>query len=884
MPTIVDFKTLVHDYDFAKGAFRQTFSTRAPIVSDFTKQFATRDDNELTIADKLFICQQIVSLSPEYFEPITPHSKLRVQFIQNVLKLFIPTTTPSLNKNEIFFAIFKELDIENKLYLLTHNYRELINLGQTDETLCRQLQDIIITTTNPVLAAQAFALYEEKGGDITNIETKFTSDYAVQLCDRIKTNKLNNKQLTDCLYCLLFLLKKDAKTYRSITMSISLILFNILPKGSFLSQFRQSTGEIKLITLSNEILSYNYFKKEKKAINPDKGFIIPDTATLNPQTCLEGVEIEADWFTRLKDLLTKQNDRDELEKKAGTASNYRYKDELINVLKVIYARLTNKLNSRFGTITQDEKTALLDKLSEGVGNCAPGFDTRMRLIVNNFAKPKTISELLYKIRLELIDKIARSKTDEVHHHNSLFQAARAAGTGVIPPNASDIYLKTIEEDEVNSLKQQFDRLYNSRTLITLLITQIKSELYSCGYRNIDKEEGYTYPEYNCFYEYIKSILGIEMQLADIVLFVDEKVIDINWDFVKTKLSKKLKNEGYFITEKNFSPINSKQELYHNIYQHIKNIITADKGLKLIEFFKDPNSIWHCLSSVDKFEIFTKRPFVCDKNLFALATESNSASFLPLLNEISNLHDFDKQALFRRGVDYNGLTILELAIENNTIFSVLFRYVLNLKSEIKDAILNENSLRRLLKYAIHKNKVTALESILNYGSFLFAGNAPAIFNAFYSAIHYSPKGALLLLSRILELNKLENLYAHFIEPRFYEEYGNLLVYAIKHQPTIVIPLLNTIKSFPIDIKQVIFRRSAFLHYDDPLLAAIANQSDNLELISRVLDTLDTLDHETIFQIFIGSQAVINNLLESNYLQSFTLLLDKIETFPEEVQEI
>ncbi|OGT30952.1 MAG: hypothetical protein A3E87_08205 [Gammaproteobacteria bacterium RIFCSPHIGHO2_12_FULL_35_23] len=646
MPTILDLKTLIHDYDFAKGNIRKAFSTRASLVNSFVNQFATREDHEITSKDKLFICQQILGLDSEYFEPITPQTTLRIEFFQNVLKLLIPPLSiSSLNKNKIFFIFFNQLNEEYKLHLITYNSLELINLGQKNEDLCQLLQEIINTTTNPALLAQAFVQYQEKGGDIKNIEEKINSCYAAQLCEAVNTGVLNKKQQIDCLDCLLFLLEKESETYRPIVLRISAILFNILPKHipSRINQFLLSSEDSKLITLTSKIFSRLF--QEKKLLVPDKCFIIPTTTTLNTETCLEGIAVEENWLTQLKNLLPSENERSKLEEKIGTASTYSHKSALIQLLKILYARLSGKLDTTLGTITQDEKAALVDRFNEGVVTCAPGFHTRIRHMVSNFTKPKSVTELLYKIRLELIEKIARSITDGVHHYNGLFQAARTAGLGVIPPNDDDVHSAAIGEAELNKLKEKFDLLYNEHNLPFLLIQQIKSELYSAGYRNINTE-GYTLGNYSYFYDYLKLILEKDVSMLDIFILSENKITDINWEFVQKILSRKLFSEQFLITKKfDFLPT-SKQKLYENIHAYIESLCFNHETEQLADFFNNPDSFWNCLSTREQYKIFTKRSENYT-NLLAKAIEWNFPKLSLFLEVVNKFPDYEKIRFFLR---------------------------------------------------------------------------------------------------------------------------------------------------------------------------------------------------------------------------------------------
>lgn len=208
-------------------------------------------------------------------------------------------------------------------------------------------------------------------------------------------------------------------------------------------------------------------------------------------------------------------------------------------------------------------------------------------------------------------------------------------------------------------------------------------------------------------------------------------------------------------------------------------------------------------------------------------------------------------------------------------------MLHLNDEVKENILNEAHLDSLLRAAIRFSDVKTIKYILDYSNVLSQDEETSIYYYFRLAIEENTEAVPLLLSFMLKLNKHEKIFDAFTFNYFNLGKENALLYALKKQPKAVIPLLNTIKFFPVEIKHKIFT-SRSSKYRTSLQSAIKRYGDNIKLLTTMLNIIDTLDHETRYRIFIQARYRMCSLLQNNQTKAFSLLLDKITTFPESVQ--
>lgn len=321
--------------------------------------------------------------------------------------------------------------------------------------------------------------------------------------------------------------------------------------------------------LAHGVLSY--LLPRRLTLNTEKCYVIPETMLLDLEKCLEGVIVREDWLNDLKQKYLNANQSD-LTQHIGPTATYSKKAELTQLLKIIYARLEGLLDEKYKPLTDDQRTALHAKLTEGIKNCSEGYHDRVKYAVDNMSMPQTLVEHLYKIRMEIADNVARTITNEVHTHNFIFRIFQAYGFGVMPPHAADVYgdvYGTINDATEKYLITNFHARYNPYAIYyKLLFEQIRANIYSLGYHGkiiVKPEDKHAYLQTvrDYFIDYLKIVLKLESLTyrellekffirdirplpADEALPEDEderlyneidrtRYVDINWDFVQQRL-------------------------------------------------------------------------------------------------------------------------------------------------------------------------------------------------------------------------------------------------------------------------------------------------------------------------------------------------------------
>jgi len=135
--------------------------------------------------------------------------------------------------------------------------------------------------------------------------------------------------------------------------------------------------------------------------------------------------------------------------------------ETLRGLNLIYQELLNSKTSN------DRKTQIALILQERVEHCTPGFSNGIFFITTQI-KSKTLQDCLYQIRFDIVNKVAREYSDDVHQVNSFFSAAQKLGLGVKANN--DIYSN--DNFEVNRLRNAFKSEYHFLNILNKISEDI----------------------------------------------------------------------------------------------------------------------------------------------------------------------------------------------------------------------------------------------------------------------------------------------------------------------------------------------------------------------------------------------------------------------------
>ncbi len=257
-----------------------------------------------------------------------------------------------------------------------------------------------------------------------------------------------------------------------------------------------------------------------------------------------------DW-----DMQAQTDNANHLKRHIGNNSIYVYKSELINNLKLIYARLTNQLSGDFPPLCATEQSKILIPLAGEMAGCTEGFYNRSISTVRHFTQPQSLPSLLMRVREKFIDQLARKLSSNVHMHTQIFTLANTLGFGTPVINTGDTLLAgnvAFNEKVTNMLLNRIDSQFRPFFIIKKLVSQIKTELLCHGYEGKKIEDtsnpltyGYKAGHYDHFIIYLQSILDQEINYNYLILDDKNQVVDLDWFAVKSLMWSTLVARGYF---------------------------------------------------------------------------------------------------------------------------------------------------------------------------------------------------------------------------------------------------------------------------------------------------------------------------------------------------
>ena len=236
-----------------------------------------------------------------------------------------------------------------------------------------------------------------------------------------------------------------------------------------------------------------------------------------------------------------------LEGHVGQTCNYILKPQLIRSLKFLYAILSGSLNEVAPSfiLENNQKSALITKINEGVAQCTPGFHARIDSLLDGNSQ-KTIEELLSQIRKNIVERTANQHTDDVHTNNRFFIIAESMGIGVEPKLRNDPYRGEIDDTQIRQyLLEAFNKDYQPFTVLLGLKDMLAVSFD--GYTGKSTHpRGYTHGMYGPGLGCLQSIFNeAELDYAYLITNDAGIIIDINWNLILNKLWGKLNEGGFF---------------------------------------------------------------------------------------------------------------------------------------------------------------------------------------------------------------------------------------------------------------------------------------------------------------------------------------------------
>lgn len=260
--------------------------------------------------------------------------------------------------------------------------------------------------------------------------------------------------------------------------------------------------------------------------------------------CAKHCQLDTDQKTALKERL---NDH------IGEGSTYTRKTQLVDALKVIYARLKNQLDPAFTPITADEQhKIILSLVVDGIPACTEGFYNRVIPIVDRLKLPATLTQLLTIVRGQLVDNYARYyirvnpdlSEEGIHVHAAIINYADEHGFGIKQINSEDIQIP-LEADISSHIEKYFNKYYRAFFIIKSVADNLALILENIGYKG-HCEQGYVAGHYEAFKRHLEMVLNCDL---DYDIFINDEsgslILDLDWMLIKFNIWQQLFNNGFF---------------------------------------------------------------------------------------------------------------------------------------------------------------------------------------------------------------------------------------------------------------------------------------------------------------------------------------------------
>tara|TARA_R110002126_G_scaffold177321_2_gene326239 strand:- start:9768 stop:12893 length:3126 start_codon:yes stop_codon:yes gene_type:complete len=218
-------------------------------------------------------------------------------------------------------------------------------------------------------------------------------------------------------------------------------------------------------------------------IKKSTAFIRPKDSQQRSGDKITEAELEAfiTSTSQLMDESVRENFLTRMQSHVGRDSTYALKDTVLQGLKVIYDKLESPDTS------ESEKKIIAYKLQERAEECTPGFHNGVNAVVDSFYAAKNINDLLFRLRQDIVTRVASQLSDDVHVNNRCFVQAEDLGYGVRALNREDRYLNHLSDVVPNhkielALNAAFKKELRLFPMLQGLEEQLRGQLDSTGYK------------------------------------------------------------------------------------------------------------------------------------------------------------------------------------------------------------------------------------------------------------------------------------------------------------------------------------------------------------------------------------------------------------------
>ncbi|MFZ0219702.1 MAG: hypothetical protein WAL30_05815, partial [Candidatus Aquirickettsiella sp.] len=610
-----------------------------------------------------------------------------------------------------------------------------------------------------------------------------------------------------------------------------------------------------------------------------------------------------DWLENLQKIICQSERKlpnNIFHKHLSDASYYRAKKILSNQLQLIYHRLQGNLDTELGKLSEDNRQALINKLTEEIIHCTEGFHNRVNIIVDSFHKPRNLAELLCTVRKDLIEEVADALTDEVHAWNRISVIAASDGLGVKANFPDDHYSGALSETTIRrALQQIFYKKFTPFNLPSLLITafmefipELEIEKNNKDGLSMGMREKITRLIKRFLPAYINNISNDPNNWQKYFKIYRNKENPLIFSFVNIDWEKMYRSFFYALSDQKYFEKPQKKTLldsaYYNLFltktsthppaEIISKLIQEEKYSELLEQLVELKARFpNHYQQVSKNKVFIK----------------NSLGFMDYLTrqlKISNDYSIETmqgfQLLVCLDLSRKNFIIEKIAdtllLKNRAGFNPLMLGALNNPALVKDILA---FLKRYETIITHHNPEIPKK--------IFLMKNKENFNALMIAAMHQPDAVEILLAFIgKHIQDLDNsLLQEFFLERQANNY-NVLMLAASKQAEAIVTILNFltthIGSFANDTLRNLFTQQQKDSYTAVTLTA-RDHPDRLKNILSFITKYIKIDRESLRKLlFIESSSgtcpalmlSIKNQVDATY-SILKFMTENIESFDSEI---
>ncbi|HCA89967.1 MAG: hypothetical protein CMF38_05025 [Legionellaceae bacterium] len=316
-------------------------------------------------------------------------------------------------------------------------------------------------------------------------------------------------------------------------------------------------------------------------------------------------------------------------------------------------------------LSGSEKISLKSKLIEGIEHCSNGYYNRVESVYQSFVRPTKLTQFLEKYRHTLIEQIARNFSDDVHDHKAFFLYG-ANHYGLIRSQCDDPHAVDLNEEEISSVDNAFERKYTPLKVLNELMLAIKDELHHAygyfGFCTKTYEAGTS----NAILTFFQTLLvNNDIDIQDVFILDDEYWIkEINWPWVTLQVIQQLAEQLWFsfsveemafFTElysdtpsKNFNDVIYEPYIFHLLEAPALIAFLAKKdilaiihiALQKIDATKTIVQLFDQLNSLDSL-LADDKPSLEDKKLGLIASwQQQNTHMIDLCHAMSDITSAD----------------------------------------------------------------------------------------------------------------------------------------------------------------------------------------------------------------------------------------------------